>query len=141
MSLKSKLLSGDPRLEACLVSDPAHITPGSRGDHVARIQLALNQLDDAELAFDGIYGLATAQAVTDYKNDPARRILQPSQKTADNIVGKRTIASLDSEMLAAEQAGARLPLLLVQPRPQPPSPPLTARPPGARLRFPLPAAL
>src|SRR5260370_14125658 len=141
MSLKSKLLSGDPRLEACLVSDPAHITPGSSGDHVARIQLALNQLDDAELAFDGIYGLATAQAVTDYKNDPARRILQPSQKTADNIVGKRTIASLDSEMLAAEQAGTHPPHVLRQPRPPPPTPPHTAPPPGLHLRFGPPAAL
>src|SRR5260370_33168967 len=135
MSLKSKLLSGDPRLEACLVSDPAHITPGSRGDHVARIQLALNQLDDAELAFDGIYGLATAQAVTDYKNDPARRILQPSQKTADNIVGKRTIASLDSEMLAAEQAGIHPRLAVVTARAATPRPPPQARPPGAPSRL------
>src|SRR5260370_36141423 len=133
MSLKSKLLSGDPRLEACLVSDPAHITPGSRGDHVARIQLALNQLDDAELAFDGIYGLATAQAVTDYKNDPARRILQPSQKTADNIVGKRTIASLDSEMLAAEHAGTDLRRRCRLPLPRPPAPALKRAPPGAQL--------
>jgi len=38
---------GDPsldKLEACLVRDSAHITPGSRGDHVKRIQIALNQL-------------------------------------------------------------------------------------------------
>jgi peptidoglycan hydrolase-like protein with peptidoglycan-binding domain len=139
MPLKSKLLGGDPRLEACLVSDPAHITPGSRGDHVTKIQLALNQLDDAELAFDGIYGLATAQAVTDYKNDPSRRILQPSQKTADNIVGKLTIASLDSEMLAAEQAGTDLRIVVLRPGARPPSPAITARPPGLRLGFALPA--
>jgi peptidoglycan hydrolase-like protein with peptidoglycan-binding domain len=88
MALKSKLFKGDRLLEACLISDPAHIKPGSRGDHVVKIQLALNQLDDVELVFDGIYGSATAQAVMDYKNKAGRRILQPSQKTADNIVGK-----------------------------------------------------
>ncbi len=140
MPLKSNLFSGDPLLEACLVSDPAHITPGSRGDHVARIQLALNQLDDAELAFDGIYGQATAQAVTDYKNDPSRRILQPSQKTADNIVGKRTIASLDNEMLAAEQAGADLGIVVLRPAARPPTRIITARPPVLRLGFALPAS-
>ncbi|MEA2915928.1 MAG: hypothetical protein QOJ15_8009 [Bradyrhizobium sp.] len=140
MPLKSKLLSGDPQLEACLVSDPAHITPGSRGDHVARIQLALNQLDDAELAFDGIYGLATAQAVTDYKNDPSRRILQSSQKTADNIVGKRTIASLDSEMLAAEQAGTDLRIVVLKPGARPASPAIAVRSPVLRLGFALPAS-
>jgi peptidoglycan hydrolase-like protein with peptidoglycan-binding domain len=140
MPLKSKLLSGDPQLEACLVSDPAHVTPGSRGDHVARIQLALNQLDDAELAFDGIYGLATAQAVTDYKNDPSRRILQSSQKTADNIVGKRTIASLDSEMLAAEQTETDLRIVVLRPGARPPSPAIAVRSPVLRLGFALPAS-
>jgi hypothetical protein len=122
------------------VSDPAHITGGSRGDHVAKIQLALNQLDDAELKFDGIYGPATAQAVMDYKNNPSRRILQSFQTTADNIVGKRTIASLDSEMLAAERAATDLRIVVLKPGPRPPIPAIAVRRPALRLGFALPAA-
>ena len=92
----------DPRLEACLVSDPDHITPGASGDHVGKIQTALNQLsagpgrENFHLVVDGDYGPATAAAVKLYKDN--RGILQPHQVTADDIVGKRTIASLDDEM-------------------------------------------
>lgn len=92
------------RLERCLLRDPDHITPGSRGEHVRKIQIALNRLskgsgrENFNLKEDGIYGSDTAAAVKEYKNAPSRRILQPSQKTADDIVGKRTIKSLDDEM-------------------------------------------
>lgn len=121
MPLQSKLLSGDPKLEACLLSDPAHITPGSRGDHVKKIQIALNQLSDAGLEEDGIYGPLTVTAVTDYKNHPSRRILQPYQTTADNIVGKRTIASLDSGLLAKEApADSGFAIIVVHPAPRAP---------------------
>lgn len=44
MSLQSRLLRGDPKLEAAAVSDPAHIVPGARGPHVTKIQQALNQM-------------------------------------------------------------------------------------------------
>jgi hypothetical protein len=63
VSLESQLLRGDRRLEAAAVSDPAHITPGSRGSHVAKIQTALNRLDGAGLSIDGIYSTHTASAV------------------------------------------------------------------------------
>jgi peptidoglycan hydrolase-like protein with peptidoglycan-binding domain len=105
MGLRSLLFTSpqpDPRLEACLVEDSAHITPGSRGEHVEKIQTALNQLsagpgrENFNLLVDGIYGNATASAVVVHKNK--RGILQPGQTTADNIVGKRTIRSLDDEM-------------------------------------------
>jgi hypothetical protein len=92
------------RLERCLLNDADHITPGSIGDHVKKIQIALNQLsvgpgrDNLELIEDGVYGPLTAAAVKQYKNAPSRRILQPSQTSADDIVGKRTIKSLDDEM-------------------------------------------
>jgi hypothetical protein len=98
----------DERLEACLVSDPAHITPGTRGDHVKKIQLALNRLSDGpgrenfKLNTDGVYGPKTAAAVKTYKDAPSRRILQPWQKSADGIVGKRTMKSLDDEMVILE---------------------------------------
>lgn len=103
MPLVSKLFTDpkDPKLEACLVSDAAHITPGSRGEHVRKIQIALNRLNEgpeqeAFLAMDGVYGPKTAAAVQAYKDE--RDITQPWQETADDIVGKRTIQSLDDEM-------------------------------------------
>jgi hypothetical protein len=105
--LKCKLFTTpkeDAKLEACRVSDPAHIQRGAVGDHVKKIQSALNQLskgrENFNLKVDGIYGPKTAAAVLAYKNSPSpsRRILQPFQTTADDIVGKRTIESLDNEM-------------------------------------------
>jgi len=140
MPLQSVLLSRDAKLQSCLVSDAAHVTPGARGTHVARIQMALNQLSDAALTVDGAYGLATASAVMAYKNDPSRRILQPSQKTADNIVGKGTIASLDREMLLKErQPAGELRITVLRPR----TGPVAQRPATERsavtLAFKLPA--
>jgi hypothetical protein len=99
MTLQSKLFRGDARLEAAAVSDAAHIVPGSRGPHVAKIQTALNRLDSAGLDVDGAYGPQTASAVLAYKSE--RAIINRSyQKTPDNIVGKMTMASLDKEMQA-----------------------------------------
>jgi peptidoglycan hydrolase-like protein with peptidoglycan-binding domain len=103
MPLVSKLFTvpRDPKLDACLVSDAAHITPSSRGEHVRKIQIALNRLNEGPgqqtfLVMDGIYGPKTAAAVQAYKDE--RDITQPWQDTADDIVGKRTIKSLDDEM-------------------------------------------
>lgn len=41
MALLSDLLKCDPRLEACLTDDPAHLIEGTVGSHVAKVQLAL----------------------------------------------------------------------------------------------------
>jgi len=70
-TLKSKEFAGDPRLEACAVSDPAHVTPGSTGNHVGKIQQGLIKLkeaviDPAELAMQR-YGNSTASAVLKFK--------------------------------------------------------------------------
>ncbi|WP_040779652.1 peptidoglycan-binding domain-containing protein [Nocardia pneumoniae] len=105
MGLKSMLLtspSPDQQLENCLVSDPAHIGEGINavGEHVRRIQIALNEVDDAGLEVDGIYGEDTGDAVEDYKN--VRHILAPGQTQADRIVGKRTIKTLDEEVFEFE---------------------------------------
>jgi peptidoglycan hydrolase-like protein with peptidoglycan-binding domain len=103
MPLQSKLFRNDPKLEAAAVSDHAHITPGAKGDHVRKIQVALNQLDGASLKTDGVYGPATAAAVLAYKKK--RNIVNRAYQTqADNIVGKMTIDRLDKEMLVAEQS-------------------------------------
>jgi peptidoglycan hydrolase-like protein with peptidoglycan-binding domain len=110
--LKCGLFNEDPkvrdRLERCLLHDPDHITPGSRGEHVRKIQIALNRLSKGpcrqnfNLKEDGRYGPSTAAAVKAYKNVPhgypPEKLLQPWQTTPDDIVGKRTIKALDEEM-------------------------------------------
>lgn len=106
MALKSKLFKNDPKLEACAVSNPAHITKGAIGDHVAKIQTALIRLNGAVM--DGAemrskrYGNSTAGAVLKYKQQ--RDIINRSyQARADDIVGIMTIAKMDSEMVEWEK--------------------------------------
>lgn len=104
MALQSQLFRGDTKLEAAAVSDPGHIVPGASGPHVAKIQSALFQLDGANLTQDGIYGQGTASAVSSFKQK--RQILN-TQGKIDDIVGKKTMAALDGEMLAKERGGAK----------------------------------
>jgi hypothetical protein len=105
MALASHLFSGNLALEACAVQDSAHVTRGATGDHVAKIQFALFELDGllidrTELLFQQ-YGGSTAAAVLAYKQ--RRQIMNKSyQNAADDIVGKMTIASLDKEMRLRE---------------------------------------
>jgi peptidoglycan hydrolase-like protein with peptidoglycan-binding domain len=102
MPLLSQMFSGDAKLEACAVHDSAHIAQGARGDHVSKIQSALNLVDRATLQIDGIYGAFTAAAVLRYKQ--VRNIVNRSyQQQADNVVGRMTIDRLDKDVLAAEQ--------------------------------------
>jgi hypothetical protein len=54
MALQSQLFAGDPKLEAAAVSDPAHILPGARGQHVGKLQFALVELDGATITQDSI---------------------------------------------------------------------------------------
>jgi hypothetical protein len=101
MGLRSRLFAGDAKLEAAAVSDPAHIVQGARGEHVRKIQLALIRLDGAQIDQDGLYGPDTAGKVLAYKQK--RKIVNRGvQAVADDIVGKMTMAALDSEMLADE---------------------------------------
>lgn len=101
MPLESKLLGGDLKLEACAVKDTAHIVQGAHGDHVRKIQSALNLVDRAALQVDGIYGAGTAAAVLRYKQ--ARDIVNRKyQQQADNIVGRMTIERLDKDVKALE---------------------------------------
>jgi hypothetical protein len=105
MGLQSRFFRGDPKLEAAAVSDPAHVMLGASGPHVQKIQTALMLLDGASISADEVqrtfYGTSTAAAVLAYKQK--RNIINRSYQTqADNIVGKMTMASLDSEMLKRE---------------------------------------
>ena len=110
MALKSQLFRGDAKLEAAAVFPSAHIVPGAIGDHVRKIQRALNRLDNAGLDPDGIYGRRTADAVLAYKQK--RGIINRSYQTqADNIVGVMTMAALDAEMAASEGSADDAPLV------------------------------
>lgn len=104
--LQSELFRGDPRLERCLISDPAHVLRGDRGDFVSKIQFAVLVLAGGAICgseIDGqLYGPDTAKAVLEYKRK--RKIINHSYQTqADDIVGKMTIRALDTEMALQEQ--------------------------------------
>ncbi len=105
MALKSRLFSGNKALEAAATSNPAHIVQGARGEHVSKIQGALQALDNAKIApadLSGrIYGKSTADAVLAYKRK--RDIVNRSyQQTADNIAGIMTVTRMDQELAALE---------------------------------------
>jgi hypothetical protein len=120
MSLQSVLFRGDLKLEAAATSDPAHIVPGAIGDHVAKLQCALMQLDNAlidplELQATR-YGPSTASAVLAYKR--RRNIVNKSyQNQADNIVGKMTVAALDDELFKRGDAFGEIELRVLSPVP------------------------
>ncbi|HVY40519.1 MAG TPA: hypothetical protein VHM31_21425 [Polyangia bacterium] len=104
MPLRSPLFDGDPKLNAASEQDLGHITPGAIGDHVVKIQMALEILDSAAIPegerSSKTYGPGTAAAVLAYKT--ARNIVNPAiQAQPDNIVGIRTIKSMDDELAGA----------------------------------------
>lgn len=119
--LRSRQFASDPKLEACAVSDPAHIVQGATGAHVGKIQAALTQsgcvIAAAEMAAQR-YGASTARAVVEFKRQ--RNILNFAGRL-DDIVGKKTIRALD-DFLASSSPGPTPPV------PTPPPPP--APPPG-----------
>jgi hypothetical protein len=101
MPLISNLFKNNQRLQACLVSDPAHVTPESTGEHVRLIQFALIDIEDAAIAQSELdaqrYGPTTAAAVLAFKKK--RHIINRAyQSSPDNVVGKMTISALDKEM-------------------------------------------
>lgn len=104
-ALKSELFRGDARLEKTLYSDPAHVKLGDRGHFVSKIQYAVLALEGGRIGpgelQTGVYGPETAKVVLAYKT--RRNIINTAyQRTPDNIVGKMTIRSLDTEMLTYE---------------------------------------
>jgi hypothetical protein len=104
MALQSDLFCGDAKLEAAANSDPCHITVGARGDHVCKIQEALNRLDNANVSVDGAYGTETGDAVLVFKE--RRGIINPQyQKKPDNIVGRKTVTRMDDELKKQDEQG------------------------------------
>ena len=102
MPLLSLLLRDEPRLQNCLVNDAAHVVPGATGRHVGLIHKVLLVLEKAPISEgelrSALYGPTTAAAVLAYKRK--RNIVNRTYQTsADNIVGKMTIASMDHELV------------------------------------------
>lgn len=116
MPLQSKHFSGDKRLEACLVQDSAHVLRGDRGPYVLKIQQAVVILSDEAVPIEELdemrYGPDTAKAVLSYKRQNSI-INFAYQTTADDVVGKMTIKSLDEGMARFEAQ------LMLEPRPTP----------------------
>ncbi len=105
MTLKSKMFSGDQKLEAAAVSNPAHILRGAIGPHVGKIQRALIEIDDLKIAKDErvrqFFGASTETATLSFKKK--RKIINKSyQNEVDPIVGIMTMAELDREMVKIE---------------------------------------
>jgi hypothetical protein len=105
MALESKLFKRDAKLQARLTNDTAHIARGAVGDHVRKIQTALKQIDNVSISpaelLSAQYGPSAASSVLTYGQ--LRDIVNKSYQTqADNIVGKMTIAALDTDMLGIE---------------------------------------
>lgn len=100
MPLNSDLFRDDAQLNACLDVDQAHVVPGSVGNHVLKIQLALEILDNAAIApeekLTKTYGPTTTAAVVHFKT--VRNILNFAG-LIDNIVGKKTIRHMDDELV------------------------------------------
>jgi hypothetical protein len=95
--LISALSRGDSKLQACLVNDAAHVTPGARRDHVAKVQIALFVLDGSKIDRQELGakqdGPSTAAVVL--FSTHKRQIINYSYDTrAANIVGKMRRASL-----------------------------------------------
>jgi peptidoglycan hydrolase-like protein with peptidoglycan-binding domain len=90
--LQSNLLRGDPKLEGCLVNDKAHVLQGARGEHVSKLQQALDALGNQAINPDEItsktYGPSSASAVLSYKQK--RNIINFSYQTqADKSLSSR----------------------------------------------------
>lgn len=141
-TLSSRLfVEGDPatvkKLEDCATGRPTEVishfsqTANRNGEHVRRVQLALKQVQDRnpELAipsFDvnGVYDAKFAKAIAVYKE---RRGIKNYANRIDDIVGIKTIRSLDKDVNRP-----------VPTPPPPPSPPPAPPPPAPAPPAPLP---
>lgn len=110
MPLVSRLLRDNRALQQCLLHDQAHVPPGSQGEHVCLIQRALVMLGEKQVNaleyIKGFYGPSTAAAVLAFKTK--RGIINRAYQTKpDDIVGKMTIARLDSDLCGIENVPAQ----------------------------------
>ena len=76
MPLRSRLFAGDRRLEACLVDDRAHLTPGTRGDFVSKVHTALFLVDGLNVDEAGFEPAITGEEARaqGHAGPPGRRL-------------------------------------------------------------------
>jgi hypothetical protein len=109
MPVQSQLFTSDAsardRLNQALDDDSKHITPGSAGEYVARIQRALallgETIDDHERD-QKQYGPSTANAVLAFKAGCSPPLLNYANRL-DNITGKKTTGELDRQIADFEK--------------------------------------
>jgi hypothetical protein len=123
-------------LEAISVHDSAHLTYGTSGEHVQRVQFALLFLMGADIPDDetrylgqakiGFYGTKTAEAVLAYKTAHKPPILNTAlrQTKPDDIVGKKTIVFLDDDLADGMNPDPDPPSPNPNPKPTPPPQPV-----------------
>jgi hypothetical protein len=108
--LESSELTNNPKaiqslLDACLASDPAHIKPHQKGEHVKIIQRALTTISERapEIGLPtikdkpGEYESDTIAAVLKYKSH--FQLVRAGQPL-DPIVGRMTITHIDNDLLS-----------------------------------------
>lgn len=109
MPLRSDLFRDDAQLNACLEFDEAHVLPGAVGNHVLKIQMALETLDNAVIdpneKLTNTYGDTTTTAVVHFKT--VRGILNFAG-LIDTIVGKKTIKRMDDELVGGTGTRAEM---------------------------------
>lgn len=95
------------RLEACLKRDDSNARRYPSGEHIRVIQEALRKVrailpsvPEIPAKENGTFGVATRNATKAYKT--ARTVVRPGQPL-DDIVGRMTIASLDTDMRNMER--------------------------------------
>src|SRR4051812_4530439 len=103
MALLSQLFPGDAKLDAASFSDPAHITPRRQGAARRQDPGSAQSPGRRPDRVDSQYGPKTAAAVVAFKTK--RNILNTAGKI-DNIVGIKTMAALDTQLLKGTGGGA-----------------------------------
>lgn len=138
-TLKSNMFTHAPtavfqRLENCANGVPnepvSHFTVGQQGEHIQLVQLALSiiaeqipELGVGLVTVNGNYDAAFASAVARYKQ--ARHIFNFANQI-DNIIGRKTIASLDQDIANLQDGPHPHHDIPIDPRPPLPGPCLPA---------------
>ena len=99
MALQSQLFRGDSKLEAAAVSDPAHIFQARVGRTSARSRRRCSSWMARSSPKMELWSRHRGSG----RAFKQKRQILNTQGKIDNIVGKKTMAALDSEMLALER--------------------------------------